>query len=283
MRKPYNDSSPSKTYDPWLHIYLKELRKTPLLTSEEERDLLNKISHGDKEAEQMVVQANLRLVVFIAKKFSSHGVSLADLIQEGNIGLCKAVKKFDVSKRCRFSTYAVWWIRQAIWRALGERVDAIRLPAYKRHEIKRLQNIRVGLEQVLERPARAHEIGSVMQKSPNIIDALLCQGQPVISLEGLMPDILENIEDPPITAQEEYPIPCDWEVYFRCLSPREREVIELRFMQGYPLRKTAEKMNLCGERVRQIQMAALAKLREIIGEMPFGKQTAPRKRRKVVV
>jgi RNA polymerase primary sigma factor len=260
--------------DDALATYLREIRPVPLLTAEQEIELAKRIEAGDEEAMKHFILANLRLVVNIAKKYQGRGFSLLDLIQEGNIGLMRAVQKFDWRRGFRFSTYATWWIRQAITRALAERSRTIRLPILMGQAITKVRDASERLTQRLGRDPTEEEVAEELGVT-NELDEMLRSSAAPVSLEtpvgedetdvlgDLLPD--ENAIAPEERAFERTLKEEANHALEETLSHRERLVLQLRFGLGdgqvYPLEKIGEQLGLTRERVRQIENEALRKLR----------------------
>jgi RNA polymerase primary sigma factor len=265
---------PGFVTDP-VRLYLKEISAAPLLKGEQELELAHKIAEGDVEATQKFVLANLRLVVSIAKKYVGRGLTLLDLIQEGNMGLMRAVHKFDPSRGYKFSTYATWWIRQAILRAISEQARTIRLPAHIGEAMGRISQVSQEIAQKKGRPARPEEIGAAIGMTGERIREILRAAEAPMSLEAPIGDegdenLLQNfIGDESATPEEEagHELLKDQleTTLQQVLTPREKMVLQMRFGLGdghqYPLEKVGEHLGVTRERVRQIEAEALRKLR----------------------
>ena len=266
---------PSYVTDP-IRLYLREISRAPLLKAEQELDLARSISRGDMDATQRCGLANLRLVVSIAKKYVGRGLTLLDLIQEGNMGLLRAVHKFDPERGYKFSTYATWWIRQAILRAISEQSRTIRLPAHIGEAMGRVAQVAQDLNQKLGRPPRPEEIGAELGLEGTRVREILRAAQTPVSLEAPVGDeaddnqLLDFIRDetsssPEDVASHELLKEQMADVLEDVLTERERIVLQLRFGLGdghqYPLEKVGEHLGVTRERVRQIEAEALRKLR----------------------
>lgn len=254
--------------------YLKDIERVPLLKAEEEFELAKKIKKGDVKAKRKMVQANLRLVVSIAKKYSHFGVPLLDLIEEGNLGLIKAVSKYNPKKGFRFSTYAAWWIKQFVLRAIANQGKTIRIPVYMMEMITKWRKANERLSQKFGRKPTTAEVAKVMRisvKKAEEIDRIMTQPT---SLEapigeddtGKVMDLIEDINAPSPTEE--------LSSYFRQervaalledMNKREREILNLRFglKDGviHTLEEVATRFKITRERVRQIEEAAIRKLR----------------------
>ena len=267
---------PTFVTDP-VRLYLREISHAPLLKGEQELDLAHRIASGDVEATQQFVLANLRLVVSIAKKYVGRGLSLLDLIQEGNMGLMRAVHKYDASRGFKFSTYATWWIRQAILRAISEHARTIRLPAHIGEAMGKIGHVSQEISQREGRPATAEEIGEAMGIAPERIREILRAAQAPVSIDAPMgEDSDENqlkdfISDADAATPEEeagHELLKDHlqSSLEQLLTPREKIVLQMRFGLGdghqYPLEKVGEVLGVTRERVRQIEAEALRKLRQ---------------------
>ncbi|GAB4165544.1 MAG: RNA polymerase sigma factor RpoD/SigA [Planctomycetota bacterium] len=266
-----------------VETYLKEISRYSLLTPEEEMDLAIRTEMGDPEARELLVRSNLRLVVSIAKNYLVRGLPFADLIEEGNIGLLKAVEKFRVAEGCRFSTYASWWIKQSIRRALVNKVKNVRIPAYMVELLARWKRVSYELAQKYHRPPTAEEIAAeldVPRTRIRIIKQALqatVSGQP----KGADTDILKMLANVPShdfneSPQEHMLTEFDaerLEDLLNFLEFREREVLKMRYGIGTERYRTLEmigaKLKLTRERIRQIEKSALEKLHNILVEGVF--------------
>ena len=257
-----------------VRMYLKEIGKVPLLDSEEEKELSKRMSEGDEEAKNKLVEANLRLVVSIAKRYVGKGMFFLDLIQEGNLGLMKAVEKFDYSKGFKFSTYATWWIRQAITRAIADQARTIRIPVHMVETIHKVSSYSRQMLQELGREATAEEIGEKMGVSAEKVREIMKIAQDPVSLETPIGEE-EDSHLGDFIPDDDTPAPADAasatilrEVIARelnTLTPREAAVIRLRFGLVDGRTRTLEEVgrdfNITRERIRQIEAKALRKLR----------------------
>ena len=261
------------TDDP-VRMYLKEIGKVPLLTPEEEVDLATRMSQGDEEAKHRMTEANLRLVVSIAKRYVGRGMLFLDLIQEGNLGLIKAVEKFDYTKGYKFSTYATWWIRQAITRAIADQARTIRIPVHMVETINKTIRVSRQLLQELGHDPSAEEIAREMDMPVEKVRDILKIAQEPVSLEtpigeeedshlgDFIPD--EDASEPSEAASFSL-LREQLEEVLDTLAPREKKVLELRFgiVDGRTrtLEEVGKEFNVTRERIRQIEAKALRKLR----------------------
>jgi RNA polymerase primary sigma factor len=255
-----------------LQAYYSQIRLTRLLTADEEHDLSRRIQNGDNEAQRTLIESNLRLVVKIAKAYVSPDVSLLDLIQDGNLGLLKAAGRFDYRKGVRFSTYAAWWIKQAITRSLANRRRAIRLPHRKEDSLKRIQRAYNYLSQQLMRPPTAQEIAGEVRLSTEEVSEIMRIAISPVSLDseindesGTMMDLLEDYTySPDGVVMEDALRQETWNSLNR-LKDRERDVLKYRYAldggERYTLKKISDEMGISPETVRQIEMRAIKKLR----------------------
>ena len=257
-----------------VRMYLKEIGKIPLLTAEEELELAKKVSEGDAEAKKRMIEANLRLVVSVAKHYLGRGMQLLDLIQEGNMGLLKAVEKFDHTKGYKFSTYATWWIRQSITRAVADQARTIRIPVHMVETINRVSRTSRALVQELGREPTIAEISRHLGISEEKIAEVMKIAQDPVSLEtpvgeeddshlgDFIPD--SEVAEPAESATYNMLRQQLAEV-MQTLSPRECKVLRLRFglEDGRPhtLEEVGKEFDVTRERVRQIEAKALRKLR----------------------
>ena len=261
------------TDDP-VRMYLKEIGKVPLLTPEEEIELATRMSQGDEEAKHRMTEANLRLVVSIAKRYVGRGMLFLDLIQEGNLGLIKAVEKFDYTKGYKFSTYATWWIRQAITRAIADQARTIRIPVHMVETINKTIRVSRQLLQELGHDPSAEEIAREMDMPVEKVRDILKIAQEPVSLEtpigeeedshlgDFIPD--EDASEPSEAASFSL-LREQLEEVLNTLAPREKKVLELRFgiVDGRTrtLEEVGKEFNVTRERIRQIEAKALRKLR----------------------
>lgn len=272
---------PNFINDP-VRLYLREIAETPLLTHQQEIELAKRVEDNDLTAVQQFVRANLRLVVSIAKRYVNRGLTLLDLIQEGNIGLMRAVQKYDWRKGFRFSTYATWWIRQAITRAIADQSRTIRLPVHMGDSISRYRKTLNQLAQQLGRQATPEEVAEAMEVAPEKIHQIVQAAQRTISLEtpigneddtSLGDLIADEVSETPYEAASESMLKRDVSAALSTLSSRERLVLQLRFGLGqghqHTLAEVGEQLQISRERVRQIENEALQKLRRMDGDRLF--------------
>lgn len=257
-----------------VRMYLKEIGRIPLLTPEEEIELAKRIEQGDEEAKRRLAEANLRLVVSIAKRYVGRGMLFLDLIQEGNLGLIKAVEKFDYRKGYKFSTYATWWIRQAITRAIADQARTIRIPVHMVETINKLVRVHRQLLQELGRDPTPEEIAKEMDIPVDRVREIQKIAQEPVSLETPIGEEEDShlgdfIEDEDALAPAEAAsfnlLKEQLEEVLETLTPREREVLRLRFGlddgKARTLEEVGQKFRVTRERIRQIEAKALRKLR----------------------
>ena len=261
------------TEDP-VRMYLKEIGKVPLLTAEEEIELAKRMELGDQEAKKRLAEANLRLVVSIAKRYVGRGMLFLDLIQEGNLGLIKAVEKFDYRKGYKFSTYATWWIRQAITRAIADQARTIRIPVHMVETINKLIRVSRQLLQELGREPTPEEIAEEMHMSVERVREILKISQEPVSLETPIGEE-EDSHLGDFIQDDNVPVPADAAAFtmlkeqledvLSTLTDREQKVLRLRFGlddgRARTLEEVGKEFNVTRERIRQIEAKALRKLR----------------------
>lgn len=265
-------------YEDNLQAYFNRIRKIPLLTFEEELELSRKIQRGDELAKQKLIEANLRLVVKIARAYMTGDVSLLDLVQEGNLGLIKAASKYDHRKNVRFSTYAAWWIKQSIVRSLSNKRRAIRLPHRKEETLKKIQKAFTVLNQKLSRQPSIAEVAEELHIKEEDVRTILSIANNVISLEtetndenGTLMDLCEDSTydpDKEIIAQS---MREDTMRFLEHLLEREKKILMYRFSfygnEKFTLKRIGDELGISPETVRQIEKRAIKKLREHAEEL----------------
>ena len=264
-------------FDDAIKLYLREIQKTKLLTADEEKELASRIAKGDKSARDRMIESNLRLVVKIAKRYINRGLPFLDLIEEGNMGLIKAVERFKLSKECRFSTYATWWIRQSIERALVNQSRTIRLPVHVSDDINKMLRITRELVQKMNREPSVKEVAAEMNVSSVYIRRLMVLLKKTYSIERPMGEnndyfLIDTIEDTstisPAALLEDinkYELVSKW---FATLSESEQKILTLRFglddKEPQTLDTIGRSFGVTRERIRQIEAKSLEKLRKIV-------------------
>lgn len=262
------------TIDDPVKLYLKEIGRVPLLDAEREAELAKRMSEGDEEAKRELVEANLRLVVSIAKRYVGKGLFFLDLIQEGNLGLMKAVSKFDYTKGYKFSTYATWWIRQAITRAIADQARTIRIPVHMVETIHKVTKVSRQMLQEKGRKVSAAEVAKEMNMNPDKVREIMKIAQDPISLEtpvgeeedSHIGDFIEDQESPAPAEAASYELLREQlNEVLHTLTPREEQVLRLRFGledgRQRTLEEVGQQFNITRERIRQIEAKALRKLR----------------------
>ena len=270
-----------------IKIYLKDIRHIPLLSAAEELEMGQRVKKGDKQAREKMIRSNLRLVISIAKRYQELGIPLSDLIEEGNIGLMRAVDKFEPSKGFRFSTYAAWWIKQSISRSIIDQGKMIRIPVYMNEEILKCRKVSEKLTHKLKRKPSAGEIAKSLKVSVDKVREISKVLTKVSSLdapigeegEGQIKDI---IEDETLASPDE-----ELETFFNkeraedllaMMDERERKILDMRFGisdgNALTLAEIAKKLGVSRERIRQIEAQTLKKLRKLIKNQEREKQRA---------
>ena len=257
-----------------VRMYLKEIGKVKLLSADEEIELAKRMEEGDEEAKEKLAEANLRLVVSIAKKYVGRGMLFLDLIQEGNLGLIKAVEKFDYRKGYKFSTYATWWIRQAITRAIADQARTIRIPVHMVETINKLKRVQRQLVQELGRDPSPEEIAEAMDTPVEKVREILKISQEPVSLETPIGEE-EDSHLGDFIQDENVPVPADAAAFtllreqldevLNTLTEREQKVLRLRFGlddgRARTLEEVGKEFKVTRERIRQIEAKALRKLK----------------------
>ncbi len=258
-----------------LKLYIKDIRHIPLLSAEDEKKVAIRVKKGDAQARRVMVRSNLRLVINIAKQYSRYGVPLLDLIEEGNLGLMKAVTKFDPKLGYRFSTYATWWIKQHVTRALADQGKTVRIPVYMVEMLARFRKVQERLMHRHRRKPKTSELARAMKMTTGKIKQIQQYDQGTTSLDQPVGEegeasVMDLIEDTGSNSQSQVDDLLRGERIaglLESMNPREREILELRFGlkdgEIHTLNEAAKRFNITRERVRQIEMAALKKLRVI--------------------
>ncbi|MBN9398417.1 RNA polymerase sigma factor RpoD [Candidatus Saccharibacteria bacterium 47-87] len=264
--------------DDSVRLYLREIGKIPLLNAEEELELAQRVVNGDKKAKDKMAEANMRLVVSIAKRYSGRGLDFLDLIQEGNTGLLRAVEKFDPDKGFKFSTYATWWIRQAITRAIADQARTIRIPVHMVETINKLLRTQRRMTQELNREPTIEELAKELEMEPEKVEYVMKIKQDITSLDaGVGRDgddedsvLRDFIEDEDSATPEESAasqlLKEQVQEILSTLSDREQKIIRMRFGldngKSHTLEEVGQEFAVTRERIRQIEAKALAKLRK---------------------
>jgi RNA polymerase primary sigma factor len=262
--------------DDSVRLYLREIGKIPLLTPEEELALAQKVKAGDKNAKDKMAEANMRLVVSIAKRYSGRGLDFLDLIQEGNTGLLRAVEKFDPDKGFKFSTYATWWIRQAITRAIADQARTIRIPVHMVETINKLLRTQRRMTQELNREPTIDELAREMEMEPEKIEYVMKIKQDITSLDANVRDddddsvLGDFIEDEDAQSPEETAttqlLKEQVKDMLSVLTEREQKILKMRFGledgKSHTLEEVGQEFSVTRERIRQIEAKALSKLRK---------------------
>jgi RNA polymerase primary sigma factor len=264
--------------DDSVRLYLREIGKIPLLNAEEELALAKKVVTGDKKSKDKMAEANMRLVVSIAKRYSGRGLDFLDLIQEGNTGLLRAVEKFDPEKGFKFSTYATWWIRQAITRAIADQARTIRIPVHMVETINKLLRTQRRMTQELNREPTIEELGKELEMEPEKVEYVMKIKQDITSLDAgvgrdgddedsVLRDFIEDEDG--VTPEESAAsqlLKEQVQAILSTLSDREQKIIKMRFGlengKSHTLEEVGQEFAVTRERIRQIEAKALAKLRK---------------------
>jgi RNA polymerase primary sigma factor len=265
-------------FDDAIKIYLRDIQRTPLLNAESEKELARKVEKGDKQARNTMIESNLRLVVKIAKRYINRGLPFLDLIEEGNLGLIKAVERFNLAKECRFSTYATWWIRQSIERSLVNQSRTIRLPVHVSDDISRMLRIVRGLSQELHRDPEVEEIAAAMKSKVAYVRRLMTLLRRTCSMETPIGDgndflLIDTIEDTTVVSPsfQLENVSCYEQIsnQFEMLSESEQKILALRFglddNEPQTLDTIGQQFGVTRERIRQIEVKSLEKLRKSTG------------------
>ncbi|WP_319476760.1 RNA polymerase sigma factor RpoD/SigA [Marispirochaeta aestuarii] len=261
-----------------LKAYFQQIKTTPLLSFEEELDLSRRIMQGDELAREKLIKANLRLVVKIAKAYASTDVSFLDIVQEGNLGLIKAASKYDYRRNVRFSTYAAWWIKQSIVRALSNKRRVIRLPHRKEEALKKIQKTYYTLTQRLQQKPTVDQVGRELGMAAEEVGSLLNASSAIASLDsdenfesGTLMDMCEDYTYDPDSELIKKSMHEDTMRFLEHLMEKERQILLYRFSfyggKKYTLKSIGERMGISPETVRQIEMRAIRKLREHADEL----------------
>lgn len=264
--------------DDSVRLYLREIGKIPLLNAEEELALAQKVKEGDKRAKDKMAEANMRLVVSIAKRYSGRGLDFLDLIQEGNTGLLRAVEKFDPDKGFKFSTYATWWIRQAITRAIADQARVIRIPVHMVETINKLLRTQRRMTQELNREPTMEELSKELEMEPSKIEYVMKIKQDIHSLDAgvgrdgdeedsVLGDFIEDEDGAtPEESASSQLLKEQVQAVLSTLSEREQKIVRMRFGldngKSHTLEEVGQEFAVTRERIRQIEAKALAKLRK---------------------
>jgi len=276
-----------ESYDDAIKIYLRDIQRTPLLTAESEKELARRVEKGEKAARDKMIESNLRLVVKIAKRYINRGLPFLDLIEEGNLGLIKAVERFSLAKECRFSTYATWWIRQAIERSLVNQSRTIRLPVHVSDDINRMLKVTRALSQTLQREPSTQEVADAMKAKVAYTRRLMTLLRRTCSMETPIGEgndffLIDTIEDSSVISPSDLLENVNrFEMIsrlFEDLTESEQKILTLRFglddKEPQTLDTIGQSFGVTRERIRQIEAKCLEKLRKLSEAEPTRHQEA---------
>jgi len=276
-----------------IQCYLREIKRSKLLSAEEERELALRIERGDAQARNQMIEANLRLVVKIAKRYMNRGLPFLDLIEEGNIGLIKAVERFKIAKECRFSTYATWWIRQSIERALINQSRTIRLPVHVSDDINRMVKTSRELSNHSQGEADPQEVAEAMGTNISHVRRLMSLIRKTYSIEHPMGEngdysLIDTIEDTSTVVSSTHAENKDTmhhiSRFFASLTPTEKKILILRFglndKEPQTLETIGQELGVTRERIRQIEVKSLEKLRRMAADLNLESSSAVVRRKK---
>jgi RNA polymerase primary sigma factor len=264
-------------FDDAIKLYLREVQKTKLLTADEEKELARRIAKGDKAARDKMIESNLRLVVKIAKRYMNRGLPFLDLIEEGNMGLIKAVTRFKLSKECRFSTYGTWWIRQSIERAIVNQSRTIRLPVHVTDDINKMLRVNRGLVRKMNREPSVKEVSAEMEVNIPYVRRLMVLLKRTYSIDQPMGEnsdyfLSDTIEDTSAVSPDEFSDNLNSyemiSMWFDTLTSSEQKILTLRFglddKEPQTLETIGHSFGVTRERIRQIEAKSLEKLRKLV-------------------
>jgi RNA polymerase primary sigma factor len=278
----YIPNEKSSTRDEYLTLYYKEIGKTKPLTPEQEAELARRIRENDRDALNQLIKANLKFVVSVCRNYQNQGLPLSDLINEGNLGLIRAAKRFDETRQFKFISYAVWWVRQSILQALSEQARLIKLPTSRIGKLSRIHKAAARLEQKLARPATAEDISKALEMELGSVETSVGMGHAPISLDapmphdedtGLLDKLSSDQENGPERFMERTQLVEDVSHALQSLRPKEEAVLKMYFgiepEVPHSLEDIGNRMNITRERVRQIKEKALSKMKHASRSKPL--------------